>query len=70
MIIKTNRLVLRDWVKEDLEAFAQMNADPRVREYFPSILTKQVSDSHVKIMSDHIQKYGWGFLSSFTYRNK
>lgn len=33
--IKTERLLLRPWKEEDLEPFAQLNADPKVREYFP-----------------------------------
>jgi RimJ/RimL family protein N-acetyltransferase len=42
--LRTGRLFLRDWRAEDLEPFARMNADPRVMEYFPALLSRQESD--------------------------
>ncbi len=59
--IQTERLVLRQWRQEDLEPFAKLNADPRVMEFFPGLKTREESDASVKLVSDHIQKYGWGF---------
>ena len=63
-IIKTKRLILRLWKEEDLEPFAKINADPRVREYFPGLLNRQESDRSVKLMSDHIERCGWGFWAT------
>jgi 3-dehydroquinate dehydratase/shikimate dehydrogenase len=60
-ILTTERLILRQWCETDLKLFAELNADARVREYFPGLLTKQESDGYVKLMSAHIQKCGWGF---------
>ena len=37
MTIRTERLTLRPWVEEDLKPFAELNADIRVREHFPSV---------------------------------
>lgn len=62
--IQTNRLILRQWKAEDLEPFAQLNADPRVLEYFPSLLSRDESDQSVKLMSDHIDRCGWGFWAA------
>src|ERR1700722_1854011 len=59
-IIKTNRLILRPWEEKDLEPFSGLNADPRVREYFPGLLSRQESDHSVKLMSEHIDRCGWG----------
>lgn len=53
--IKTNRLILRQWTEEDLEPFANLNADPRVMEYFPSILTREESDASAKSALSHIE---------------
>ena len=39
---ETNRLRLRQWRAEDREPFAELNADPRVREFFPDVLDAQV----------------------------
>ncbi|MFL5725788.1 MAG: GNAT family N-acetyltransferase [Chloroflexota bacterium] len=46
--LTTARLLLREWSKEDLEPFAALNADPRVMEHFPSVLTRDESDALVR----------------------
>jgi 3-dehydroquinate dehydratase/shikimate dehydrogenase len=61
MTIKTKRLILRPWQESDLEPFAKLNGDPKVRECFLKTLTRQESDSEVERISKHIEKYGWGF---------
>ncbi|MFZ4773448.1 MAG: GNAT family N-acetyltransferase [Chlamydiia bacterium] len=63
-MIHTERLVLRPWREEDLEPFARLNADPRVREYFLSLLTREESDQSVKLMQGHIERLGWGFWAA------
>jgi len=60
-IIKTDRLVLRQWRQEDLEPFAKLNADPRVMEYFPSTLSREDSDQLAKRMQTKIEENGCGF---------
>lgn len=62
--IRTDRLILRQWKKGDLEPFANMNADPRVREYFPGLQTREESDHSVSLVSNHIEKCGWGFWAA------
>lgn len=62
--IKSSRLILRQWQDSDLAPFAALNADPRVREFFPGLMSRQESDQSVKIMSDHIEKCGWGFWAA------
>lgn len=63
-IIKTERLILRQWCEKDLEPFARLNADPRVMEHFPALLSREESDEMVKRMSDLIQTNGWGFMAA------
>jgi 3-dehydroquinate dehydratase / shikimate dehydrogenase len=63
-IIKTERLTLRPWRESDLEPFARLNADPKVREYFPGLQTREESDASVRKASDHIQRCGWGFWAA------
>lgn len=59
--LRTERLVLRSWRKEDLEPFAALNADLRVREYFFRVLSPEESDNEVKtFFQAHFDKYGWG----------
>lgn len=59
--ITTNRLHLRQWRETDLEPFGELNSDPRVREFFPTVLTRKKSDQEVVELSQHIEKFGWGF---------
>ena len=60
-ILKTKRLLLRPWREEDLEPFAHLNADARVMEYFPSILSREESVQMAHRMQAAIEKRGWGF---------
>lgn len=59
-IIRTERLILRPWRPEDFKIFAQMNADPRVREYFPSLLSKEESDEMAMKFLTDIEERDWG----------
>ncbi|HXI81737.1 MAG TPA: GNAT family protein [Verrucomicrobiae bacterium] len=45
--LATERLLLREWQLADRVPFAAMNADPRVMEHFPSVLTPAESDALV-----------------------
>ena len=62
--IKTERLILRQWREDDLKPFAELNADQRVREFFPSLLTTPESDAIVEILSEHIENKGYGFFAA------
>lgn len=64
VIIQTERLILRQWCEKDLEPFAQLNADTRVREYFPGLLSRQESDASVQFTSDHIERCRWGLWAA------
>jgi RimJ/RimL family protein N-acetyltransferase len=59
--IKTQRLLLRPWRDEDLPAFAEMNQDPRVMEFFPDLLDRQQSDAMAMKIRQQIDEQGWGF---------
>lgn len=63
-MIKTKRLILRQWCEEDSEPFAQLNGDLRVRQYFPGLLSRQESDNSIKNMADHVQRCGWGLWAA------
>jgi len=59
--IRTERLILRSWDKEDLKPFAAMNADPRVMEYFPSVKSFDESREEYYRIEQGFEKYGWGY---------
>src|SRR3954454_7549302 len=59
-MLTTARLRLRDWRAEDLEPFAALNADPRVREFFPSTQTYQESAGSMEDIRAHLERRGFG----------
>jgi RimJ/RimL family protein N-acetyltransferase len=59
--LSTDRLLLRAWRDEDLEPFAALNADPRVMEFFRSVLSRQESDEMVQRVRAHFDQRGFGF---------
>ena len=59
-VLTTARLRLRLWRDEDLEPYAALNADPRVREFFPSVQTYQESADSMQSIRDHWQRRGFG----------
>jgi RimJ/RimL family protein N-acetyltransferase len=59
-IIRTPRLLLRDWCDDDLAAFAAMNADPRVMEFFPSVLDRAESDAQAARIRGEFSSRGFG----------
>src|SRR5262249_44682268 len=42
------------------EPFAQLNADPKVMQYFPAALSRKESDALSKRISTQIEEQGWG----------
>ena len=58
--LTTHRLTLRHWRDEDSEPFAAMNADPRVREHYPDVLTRAESDAAMGRIRAHFEQHGFG----------
>ena len=63
-IVQTERLILRNWCAADRQAFAQMNADPKVMEFMPATLSKSESDSLAEKIERHIQTHGFGLFAA------
>ena len=59
-MIETERLLLRPWRDADREPFAALNADPDVRRYFPSTLSRAESDAGVDRQMAHFAAHGFG----------
>jgi RimJ/RimL family protein N-acetyltransferase len=58
--LHTQRLWLRRWRTDDRSAFAKLNADRRVMEFFPAVLSRQESDAQADRIEAHFQRYGFG----------
>lgn len=59
--VETARLRLRQWKPTDRVPFAALNADSRVMEFFPSLLTRIESDAVADRCQSLIEERGWGF---------
>ena len=60
-LLTTERLILRQWQESDRDAFARLNADPVVREFFPRVQTREESDADAARVQKAIEERGWGF---------
>lgn len=58
--LSSDRLRLRRWRDEDREAFAAMNADARVMEFYRSPLTRADSDTLFDRIQAHFSERGFG----------
>ena len=54
------RVLMRQWREEDREAFAAMNCDTRVMEFFRSPLSRAESDAMVDRIAQHFGEHGFG----------
>ena len=63
MIIETDRLLLREYVEEDAEAFFKLNSDPEVLRFVPDKALLNVEQAR-QILIDHpiadYRKHGFG----------
>ncbi|MCC6668185.1 MAG: GNAT family N-acetyltransferase [Polyangiaceae bacterium] len=58
--LTTGRLTLRPWRDADAGPFAAMNADPRVMQHYPSVLTREQSDALLDRLRGHFDDVGFG----------
>ena len=58
--IETERLVLRKWEERDLDGLVEMNADPQVMEFFPSVMSRQDSERMFERLLFKQEKHGFG----------
>jgi RimJ/RimL family protein N-acetyltransferase len=58
--LRSERLLLRRWRTADREPFAALNADQRVMEHFPALLSREESDAAADRIEAHFQRHGFG----------
>ena len=58
--LSSGRICLRRWRDEDREAFAAMNSDARVMEFFRSPLSRVESDAMVDRIQEHFSERDFG----------
>ena len=62
-IVTTERLILRHWHESDRKPFARLNADLRVMEYMPHVLSTQDSDALAERIEVHFRQHGFGLCA-------
>ena len=59
--LQTDRLLLRQWVDQDLSGFAELNSDQETMEFFPALLSREESNAVAEKCQSLISERGWGF---------
>jgi RimJ/RimL family protein N-acetyltransferase len=57
--LETDQLLLRQWKPTDRELFTKLNADPKVMEFFPNVLSREESDAMADRLQTLIEQQGW-----------
>jgi RimJ/RimL family protein N-acetyltransferase len=63
-ILTTDRLILRRSRDSDREPFACINADPRVMEFMPAVLSRDESGLVVDRIEEHFRENGFGLYAA------
>jgi RimJ/RimL family protein N-acetyltransferase len=61
--LESDRLLLRDWIEDDFEPFAALNADETVMAHFPAPLGRAQSDSFAKRIQQGLDHNGFGLYA-------
>ena len=59
--LRTDRLTLRSWRESDVQPWAEMNADPQVREHLGDLLTRAQSAASAARFQAELDERGFGF---------
>ncbi len=60
-MLRTERLILRDWRDDDIDPFTAMSQDPAVMEFFPKLLERDEVAAITKRVRAAIERNGFGF---------
>lgn len=63
IVLETARLRIRNWRETDRPLFAEINADPKVMEFFPRRRSRQESDALMDEVRQRISETGLGFFA-------
>jgi RimJ/RimL family protein N-acetyltransferase len=62
IIAEKDRLILRHWRDPDRAPFARMNADTRVMEFMPAVLTRE--QTFADRIEAHFHQHGFGLCGA------
>lgn len=58
-IIETDRLILRTWEANDIDAMAAIDQDPKVCEFLPGTGNREATKAGIKRIKEHFHKHGF-----------
>ncbi len=64
IVANTERLILRHWRHSDRLPFSRMNADARVMEFMPGLLTPEQSDALADRIEADFRQHGFGLCAA------
>jgi RimJ/RimL family protein N-acetyltransferase len=64
VVAHTERLILRHWRPSDREPFSRLNADARVMEFMPALLSRDESDRMADRIEEHFRQHGLGLCAA------
>ena len=59
-MMETERLILRNWKDGDHDPFSELNADPKVMEFFPKLMSPEESRAFIDKTKQLIGENGYG----------
>ncbi|MBK1896764.1 GNAT family N-acetyltransferase [Chryseobacterium paridis] len=62
-IFQSDRLGFRDWLPSDIEIMSEINADPKVMEFFPAIQSKQETLEFIERMQNQLKAKGFCYFA-------
>ncbi len=62
-LFTSERIGFRTWEDSDQIPFGEMNRDPEVMEFMPSLLTQKESDKMVERIQTHFETFGFGLFA-------
>ena len=63
-LFNSDRLGFRKWTLNDLDAFADLNADKEVMEHFPKSLTKEETKAYIFRLQKHYETHGHNYYAT------
>jgi RimJ/RimL family protein N-acetyltransferase len=64
VVAQTDRLILTHWQPSDREPFSRLNADSRVMEFMPALLSRGESDRMADRIEEHFREHGFGLCAA------
>lgn len=61
--LKTDRLIIRNWLPRDADLFFRINSDPQVMAFFPFRRDRAASDKMMEEVREKIDRKGYGFMA-------